>query len=196
MQKPDQILPPRPPFWWRTSIPVGNLLQLVGLLLGAGFLFWAAHSSYSHLVRILLMLSGWLLIYICCHAIAHWGIGRLVGIEFQGYGLRGTDHPENYPIGLRQLMGLFPTFTVLTRKESMRQASGIAKALMFAAGESSTAVFSILAGLYAWQSGVPGGRLLFWIMVIFNLLSTIITAVVPRGDYAKAWRALHSPKPE
>jgi hypothetical protein len=194
MQKPDLTLPPRPPFWWRTSISVGNLIQLAGLLLGAGGLYAAAYLSHSPLVRTLLMLVSWFLVYVCCHAIAHWGVGRLVGIEFQGYGIRGTDHPENYPIGLRQMMSLLPTFTVLTKKESMRQAPAIAKALMFCAGETSTAICSILAGWYAWQTGVPGGQILFWAMVFFNLVSTVVTTLVPRGDYAKAWRALHSPK--
>jgi hypothetical protein len=32
---------------------------------------------------------------------------------------------------------------------------------------------------------------LFWVVLIFNLLSTVVTAIIPRGDYAKAWKALH-----
>ena len=145
-------------------------------------------------IRILLLAIGWLLIYICCHALAHWLVGRLVGIEFRGYGLRGTDHPENYPPGLRQLMSLLPTFTVLTRKESMLHAKPVAKALMFSAGESSTAICSTLAAWFAWNLGIPGGQVLFWVVLIFNLLSTVVTAIVPRGDYAKAWRALQPSK--
>jgi hypothetical protein len=190
----DAALPPRPPFWFRLSIAAGNLAQLAGLILGSGFLYVAAHLQAAGIVRGLLMLGGWFAIYVCCHAVAHWAVGRLVGIEFQGYGLRGTDHPENYPPGLRQAMSALPTFTVMTKKASMQRARPLAKALMFSAGESSTAICSILAGYYAWRSGIPGGQVLFWVMVGFNLFSTVVTALVPRGDYAKAWRALHSTK--
>ncbi len=194
MQRKDSVVPPRPPFWFRLSIAAGNLAQLAGLILGSGILYATAHLQAPDVVRVLLMLVGWFAIYVCCHALAHWAVGRLVGIEFQGYGLRGTDHPENYPPGLRQAMSAMPTFTVMTKKASMQQARPLAKALMFSAGESSTAVCSILAGYYAWHSGIPGGQILFWVMVAFNLFSTVVTALVPRGDYAKAWQALHSAK--
>lgn len=136
------------------------------------------------------MLLGWLAIYVCCHAIAHYVLGRLVGIQFRGYGIRGTDHPRDYPPGIRQLMSALPMFTALTQPASLRQARPVAKALMFSAGETSTAICSLLAGWYAWQSGIPGGQSLFYTMVVFNLISTIVTAIVPRGDYTKARRAL------
>ena len=58
-------------------------------------------SSVATAVSVILMLLGWFVIYICCHALAHWAIGRVVGIRFRGYGVRGTDHPENYPPLLR-----------------------------------------------------------------------------------------------
>jgi hypothetical protein len=184
---------PRPPFWFKLSIWAANLLQLAGLVLGAWLLYLDARLPVAALWRVILMLVGWLIIYICCHASAHWLVGRLVGIEFQGYGMRGTDHPENYSGLMRSLMTGLPTFTVMTKKASLKQARPLAKALMFAAGETSTAVCSILAGWYAWQSGIPGGIVLFWVMVVFNLLSTVATARFPRGDYHKAWRALHTP---
>jgi hypothetical protein len=63
-----------------------------------------------------------------------------VGIRFDGYGLRGTDHPENYPPVIRQVMSIMPFFVALTDKTSMSRAAGAAKALMFAAGETSTTV--------------------------------------------------------
>ncbi len=190
----EPALPPRPPFWFRLSVAAGNLAQLAGLILGSGLLYSAAHFQAPGVARVVLMLGGWFAVYICCHAIAHWAVGRLVGIEFQGYGVRGTDHPENYPPGLRQAMSAMPTFTVMTKKASMQQARPLAQALMFGAGETSTTVCSILAGYYAWRSGIPGGQILFWVMVGFGLFSTVVTAMVPRGDYAKAWQALRSAK--
>jgi hypothetical protein len=168
-------------------------VQLTGLVLGAGVLFLAAHLQAGAAVRIVLMLLGWLVIYICCHAIAHWTVGRLVGIHFRGYGIRGTDHPQNYPPSLRQLMSVMPFFTALTEKASMQQASSTAKAAMFSAGETSTTLCSLLAAGYAWLSGTPAGFTLFIVTLCWDIGSTIVTAIVPRGDYSKAIRVLRGP---
>jgi hypothetical protein len=177
------------------SVPVGNVVQLAGLALGAALLYVAAHLHTADWLRVLLMLLGWFAIYVCCHALAHYVVGRLVGIRFRGYGLRGTDHPEDYPPVVRQLMSGLPCFTALTEKESMRRAGRWAKAAMFAAGETSTAVCSLLVGLYAWLSGIPGGLAFFVVMIVFNAFATVVTAIKPRGDYAKARRALQRTSP-
>ena len=182
---------PRPGLWARLSVTSGNLVQLAGLGLGTLLLYAAANLQVASAVRVTLMLIGFLIIYDCCHAIAHWAIGRLVGIRFRGYGIRGTDHPESYPLGIRQVMSVMPFFTAMTQKESMRAASPRAKALMFAAGETGTTLFSLLAALYAWRSGIPGGGVLFWAMVFWNIAATVVTALTPKGDYAKALRVLH-----
>ncbi len=181
---------PRPALWLQLSIPVGNAIQLGGLALGAALLYLAAHWHTVTALRVVLMLVGFFAIYDCCHALGHWAVGRLVGIRFRGYGLRGTDHPEDYPPGARQLMSALPFFTAMTVKESMQRAGRWAKAAMFAAGETSSAIFSVAASYYAWRSGIPGGQALFIVMVIFTIFSILVTALVPRGDYTKARRAL------
>jgi hypothetical protein len=50
----------------------------------------------------------------------------------------------------------------------------------------------LLAALYAWQSGIPGGSILFWVMVVWNIVATVETIITPKGDYAKALRALRA----
>ena len=185
---------PRPPFWYRLSIVAGNDLQLAGLVIGGLFLYLAAHSVHSAVIQVVLMLVAWIAIYLCCHALGHWVIGRLVGIRFTGYGIRGTDHPESYPIGMRQIMSIFPFFTVMTDKSSMARASATSKALMFAAGETSTSVFEIAAGWYAWHANLPGGGILFIVSIVWALAATVATAAAPKGDYAKAIKALRGSK--
>jgi hypothetical protein len=186
----EKAPPALPKLWFRLSEASGNAVQVAGLVLGAALLYVAAQLHASSIVRIVLMILGWLMIYICCHAIAHWAVGRLVGIRFRGYGVRGTDHPESYPPGLRQVMSLFPFFSALTQKASMQQASPVAKALMFSAGETSTTICSLLAAAYAWLSGIPGGFALFVFSVCWAIGATISTSIIPRGDYAKALRTL------
>src|SRR5262249_31342444 len=150
---------------------------LAGLAIGAVLLYVAANLQASDPPRIVLMLFGFIAIYVCCHAIAHWAVGRLVGIRFRGYGVRGTDHPETYPPGLRQLMSVMPFFTALTDRASLRQAGPVARAVMFAAGETSSTLCSLLAAWYAWRSGIPGGQTLFFATVVFCLVSTVVTSI-------------------
>jgi hypothetical protein len=191
MTAPDiAVAPARPPLWLRLTVPAGNAAQVAGLAVGVALLALDAHLRAPGAARVALMLIAWLAIYICCHASAHYAVGRLLGIRYRAYGLRGTDHPDAYPPGLRQLMSVLPCFTAMTERDSLRRARPWARALMFAAGETSTAVCSILAALYAALSGIPGGGVLLVVMVIFNALSAVATSITPRGDYAKAWRAL------
>ncbi len=185
-----KALPARPPFWLRLSVPAGTLLQLAGVTLGAWLMTAGAHLQAALLLRLSLMLIGWLLIYICCHSLGHWLVGTLVGIRFQGYGVRGTDHPDELRPVLRFLLTRLPMFTAITDKESMQKARPVAKALMFAAGETSTILAVFLSGLYVWRSGVPGGLVWFLISVLMCVSGLIQPLRMPRGDYAKARRAL------
>lgn len=183
-----------PKLWLRLSVNAGNSIQAAGLVGGALLLVWAGALHGPGTARVALMLIGWSVIYICCHASAHWAIGRLVGIRFRGYGVRGTDHPEIYPPGVRQVMSVLPFFTALTVKESMQRASALAKAAMFSAGKTSTTVCSLLAAGYAWHAVVPGGNILFWVTLILVASSSVVTAITPRGDYAKAINVLRPTK--
>jgi hypothetical protein len=177
---------PMPRLWRRLTVAQGNIIQLAGLVAGAGLLVLAAKLPGPGAIRVALLLLGWFVVYDCCHAIAHWAVGRLVGIRFRGYGVRGTDHPEIYPPGVRQIMSALPFFTVLTQRDSMRAARAGAKAAMFAAGETSTTVCALLAAFAGWRGGVPGGFALFIFTAILVGSSTVVTAITPRGDYAKA----------
>lgn len=186
-----QLLP-NPPFWARLSVTTGNMIQLVGLVVSAALLYTAGHTDVADSLRIMLMILAWIVIYICGHSIGHYVVGRLVGIGFRGYGIRGTNRPESYPPGIRQLMTIIPFFTVMTEKSRMAKASPMARALMFAAGETSTTVCSIGVGWYAWHSHIPGGDILFIVSIVWCAVAMVITTVFAKGDYAKALRALAS----
>jgi len=183
---------PRPPLRIKLSIAAGNLIQTAGLASGAALLALAAAMTGHSPVRLAAALAGFLAVYDCSHAIGHYLAGRAVGIRFRFYGIRGTDHPEDYPPGFRQLMTAVPFWAVVTDKESMRTAAPWKKALMFAAGENATALCSLAAAYAVMATGVPGGRVLFLATAIWNAVSTITTARTPKGDYAKALRALRS----
>jgi hypothetical protein len=181
---------PKRAFKRRYSVARGNAIQATNMLAGSGLLATAAALDGPGLLRSILMLAGFVAVYMNCHAIAHYAAGRLVGLKFRGYGVRGTDHPEVYPPGIRGLMEAAPFYVTLSTKASREQAGRLAKALYFAAGETSTAVCSIAFAAAADAAGIPGGHTLLLAMLGLNLISTIVTARTPHGDYAKAIKAL------
>ena len=131
-------------------------------------------------------------IYLCSHAVARWLVGRLVGLRFAYVGLRGTDHPEAYPPGMRQLLAATPMFTTVSTRRSRASAGRWALATYYAAGETSTLVCMVLAAVLALLVGIPGSLLVLVIVVLWMLFAVVAAALPPKGDYAKARRALQT----
>ena len=175
----------------RYSVARGNTLQATGIFAGSTMLAGAA-ALHTNAFSTVLMLAGFLTVYLNCHAIAHYLAGRLVGLRFRGYGVRGTDHPEVYPPGIRQLMQAAPFYVTLSTKDSREQAGRWAKAIYYAAGETSTAVCSITFAAVAAAANIPGSQTLLIGIIVFNAISTVVTTRNPTGDYGKALRALRS----
>ena len=173
----------------RLSLTAGNALQ-AGAILAAYCSLRESQSAHSPATAISTMLLAWVLLYFSCHAIAHWLVGRLVGIRFLHYTVGGTANPEGWPPGLRWIFEHFPFFGVQTEKASMQNVSPRARAVMWAAGVTSSAVIPTLAMFWAWRSGVPGSRL-FSLFAIFWALGTLASNWTSRtGDFSKAKRAL------
>jgi hypothetical protein len=181
--------PPQRRIFSRLSILAGNTLQIAGLAAACAALA-LAKSAPSKPTAIIATLAAWTLLYFFCHGIAHWAVGRLLGIRFAFYTVGGTEHPEGYPIGLRWVFEHLPFFGVQTEKASMQKASPMAKAIMWSAGVTSSAVVPTLGAFCAWRASVPGSKL-FLIFAVFWAIGTLASNWrSPTGDYSKARRAL------
>ena len=173
----------------RLSILAGNALQ-VGGILAACLALRASRLEHSTAVAVTEMLLAWVLLYFFSHAIAHWLVGRAVGIRFLFYTVGGTGNPEGWPPGLRWIFEHLPFFGVQTEKPSMEAAKPSARALMWAAGVTSSAALPTLAALWAWHSGVPWSGW-FSLFALFWGLGTLASNwTSATGDYSKARRAL------
>lgn len=176
----------------RLSILVGNSVQIAGLV-AACLALVAARSAHSVLAAVLAMVVAYVLLYFCCHAIAHWVVGRMLGIRFAFYTVGGTGNPEGWPAPLRCLFEHLPFFGVQTEKASMQKASPIARAIMWSAGVTCSAVVPTLGALWAWRSRVPWSNL-FLLVALFWSVGTLASNWTSRtGDYSKARRALGNP---
>jgi hypothetical protein len=182
---------PKRAFRRRYSVARGTAYQVWGLVSGSALLAIAASVDGGAFATVLMLVGLWV-VYLNCHAIAHYAVGRLVGLRFRGYGVAGTDHPEVYPPGIRQLMEAAPFYVTLSTKESRERVGPRAKALYYAAGETSTAIWTIAYAAIAAAANIPGGSILLIAMIVFNVISTIVTTRNPTGDYGKALRALRS----
>ena len=175
--------------WLRLSIAAGNMIQLAGLALG-GWALLAASSTPSPLWAILEMGVGWICIYLCCHAIAHWLVGRSVSIRFRYYTIEGTSKPQSWPPGLlRWLFEHIPFFRIHIERTSLQSVSAGRQAAMWSAGVTASVVVPILASFWAWRVHVFGGPYLFIFTVIWSI-GTVINNLRPGGDYFKARQVL------
>jgi hypothetical protein len=152
----------------------------------------AARSAHSVVTAVIAMFAGWILLYFSCHAIAHWVAGRILGIRFAYYTVGGTGNPEGWPAGLRWVFVHLPFLGVQTEKASMQYASPMAKAIMWSAGVTSSAVVPLLGALWAWHSSVPWSKpfLVFALLWAAGTLASNWRSST--GDYAKARRAMSS----
>ena len=175
----------------RVPIIAGNAIQIAGVAAACAALALArsAHSKPAAIAATM-MIAAWTLLYFFCHGIAHWAVGRLLGIRFAFYTVGGTGNPEGYPAGMRWVFEHLPFFGVQTEKASMQKASPMAKAIMWSAGVTSSAVVPTLGAFSAWRASVPGSKL-FLIFSVFWAIGTLASNWRSRtGDYSKARRAL------
>ena len=180
--------PPRKIFG-RLSIVIGNVVQIAGIT-AAYLALYLARSATSKTIAISAMVSAWILLYFFCHGIAHWALGRLLGIRFAFYTIGGTGNPQAYPGPVRWVFEHLPFFGVRTDRASMQKASPMAKAIMWSAGVTSSALVPTLGALCAWRSGVPASRPFLIFAVIWAIATLASNWTSRTGDYSKARRAL------
>lgn len=181
--------PPRRKLFGRLSIVCGNTLQIAGLAVACASLVMA-RSATSIPAAITAMVAAWVLLYFFCHGLAHWAVGRALGIRFAFYTVGGTGNAEAYPPGVRWVFEHLPFFGVQTEKASMQKASPTAKAIMWSAGVTSSAVVPTLGVLWAHRAGVPGSKLFLIFAVIWAIATLASNWTSRTGDYSKARRAL------
>ena len=136
------------------------------------------------------LVLGILIVYLDTHQAGHYLVGRPLGIGFRGFGLRGTDHPEVYPPGLRQVVSVLPMCEALTEPTSRRAARRFALAAMYGAGKTATTVCAVGAAGATAAAHAPWGIDTLSVVAVFSAASSAVVAAIPEGDYAKARHAL------
>ncbi|MDQ3829182.1 MAG: hypothetical protein M3361_07695 [Candidatus Tectomicrobia bacterium] len=174
--------------WFMLSIPLGNLIQLGGLLSGLGLVARAARVRAPWGTRMLV--AGWIVTYFCNHAIGHWAVGHLVGIRFLGYALHGTTAPSWYPPGMRWVFRHVPLFSARTDPASRRAAHPLARMAMYLGGPLFTGLTGLGIPLYGRASGIPRARALLIGASLWLIAGFVVECIRPGGDLRRAFREL------
>ena len=173
----------------RLSIRTGNVLQVAGI--GASmYALKLSESIHRAAIAALAMVIAWVLLYFSSHAIAHWLLGRFLGIRFLFYTVGGTANPDGWPLGVRWIFEHLPFLGVQTEKLSMERTSPAGRAFMWSAGVTSSAITPALSAFAAWRAGVPGSKWFFPFAVFWALGALASNWTSRTGDYSKARRAL------
>ena len=170
------------------SISRGNAIQIAGAGLGALLLWFGAQPSRPGL-QAAAMIAGYLLLYFNTHSLAHYAVGRLVGIRFKTYSVGGSAHAAAYPPIIRTIFERLPFFAAHADPVSMSSAHRTAKAGMYAAGILEHRVDLQRRGFLPYRANTPGG----FGLLIFNVIwqtSSLIAEMRPAGDLGRAIRSL------
>jgi hypothetical protein len=181
---------PRPSFWVKLPVPVGNTLQLAGIIAGVLLVVAAADIKKTQAASAILAVVGIVLTAFSSHAIGHWLVGRIAGLRFAFIGVRGTDHPESYPPPARQIMSAMPMFTTVSTRRSRESAGRLALAAYFAAGQTTAIIGWVGSAILARALNIPGSAIILAIMAAWAAGTALVATLTPKGDYAKARAAL------
>ncbi len=148
----------------RIPIPVGNMIEIVGIIF-ALYLIFSAPRIADILLQFLVYVVAWGCLLFFPHGIAHYVVGRFVGIRFQYYYLsRSSVYKLKLPLA-RAIASRSLVLTLKVDQGSLRSASPGGRAVMFSSG----AVASMILPFYATLTSV--GHLPMNLSAILLLLS-------------------------
>ncbi len=169
-------------------LPLGNLVQAAGLILATLLLVASVGSPLP--LDYLLALVAWLLYFVAPHCLAHYIIGRVVGIRFSHYYLGLSNiYRLRIPLPASIRLGLW-ALGIKSVPESLRAASPASKAVMYASGAVASMLLPFTVPLYLLYRGVVDTALFFTALSALNAGFSLYFS--PRaGDLWKARRSLH-----
>lgn len=180
MARPDAVQP-----WIVASVRRGVAWQVANIV--AAMALAGSTDRRRPRQATLTLIIAWLLCYFNGHALAHWAVGRAVGIKFVGFGLHGTTNPRWYPPGVRWVFRHLPLWSARTDVASRRAASSGARTAMYLAGPCATIATSLGLPLWGLVRGVPGAGALLRFAIVW-MCGMLVGELAPHSDLRRAWR--------
>jgi hypothetical protein len=177
-----------PKYKRRISIWFGTTIELFGVLLGFLILFLTGMLQ-SFVLSLVLLLVTWFCFWFFSHCLAHFVVGKLLGVNFLFYFVgKSSIIKLNLPF-VSLLARSFPVLGIKVDDKSFLEVSSLKRALMFVSGAVASMTLPLICVIYALL------YLPVWIAIVVGVI-TALNAVLTLffsfkvGDLAKARKTL------
>lgn len=152
----------------RTKVPVilGNTFEILGTLF-AFYLIFTAPTVPGTLLRFFIYLVSWGFLVFFPHGIAHYFVGRVVGVRFSYYFMGKSSATKLKLPVLGTFLSWFPVPTLRIERASFRSVSHRGRTAMFASG----AIASMVMPFFAAAGSI--GQLPTWLTAVLFLISVV-----------------------
>lgn len=154
-----------------TKIPllVGSMVEILGIVF-ASYLIYVAPDVSDITLRFLLYLFASGAFVFFPHCLAHFVVGRLVGIRFTGYSLGKSSVTKLRMPLVSDLASLIPILTLRIDRRSLRLASRGARAAMFGSGAATSMTMPFFVVAASFRHLPTSLTLLLAILAAANLM--------------------------
>lgn len=174
----------------RISIWFGTTIELLGVSFGFFILSLTSILPYS-ILNLLLMLVAWFSFWFFSHCLAHFIVGKILGVNFLFYFVgKSSIIKLNLPV-VSSFAKRVPVLGIKIDKASFQQVSARKRALMFASGVLASMIFPTICIVYSLMYMSIWMTIFFAVLSISNVLLTLFFSSKV-GDLAKARATLHA----
>ena len=166
----------------------GSAIEITGLVIGFAFLYLTSLTSIS-ILKFVTLLFSWFCFWYFSHCLAHFIVGKLLGIRFLYYIIgRSSLIKLKLPI-MTPLIKLIPVLGIKIDKSSLINTSRYGRSITYASGALASMLSPLIPFAYALIYTEQPISILLGALTIGNIIFT--SYLSPKvGDLYKAKKAL------
>lgn len=152
----------------RIPLRWGNLIEILGCGFAAGLLVIAPDIN-EVLLRFLLYLMAWGSFVFFPHCLAHFVVGRTVGIQFSNYSSGRSSISKLHMPVISAMATRAPLLTLHIEKASLNASSRGRRAVMFASGAAASMIFPFFVAVASLPHLPSSLSLILFVLSSVNL---------------------------
>ncbi len=168
---------------------LGNTIEVAGIIVGFILLYSLNFLTHS-LLRFLVLIISWMCFWYFPHCLAHFIVGRILGIRFMYYFAgRSSLIKMRLPL-VTSILSVVPALGIKIDKHSTLNISRNRIAVMYASGVSASMLCPLIPFIYSLIYLDYIITLFIGVITFGNIIFTIYFSFKV-GDFSKAVKALH-----
>lgn len=175
---------------FRRRIPLwaGNSIEVIGIFLGAMMLY-LVDFLYNPLLRLLGLFVSWLCFWYFTHCLAHYVVGRALGVNFLYYYIGRSSLVKLNLKSISFLMNFVPVLGIKIDKSSFKNVSRHRKAATYASGALASMLTPLIPFIYSAIYLDIFTTLAFGVITFGNIIFTLYFSS-KIGDLFRARKSL------